>query len=183
MPEVITLDDLSFTDACVRLEDMCRDYNPDLVIGIATGGAYVAGHILCSAAHASVVCRRKSTVRNPFYMRLVPFLPLCVRDQLRILQSNAVERRLSRCHPDLSFRLPDGLIRMVAKAKKVLVVDDAVDSGTTLATVLEAVRRVGGERELRSAAITITTSAPIARPDYTLFDNRTLIRFPWASNL
>ncbi|MBC7799187.1 MAG: hypothetical protein H7Z10_01075, partial [Gemmatimonadaceae bacterium] len=65
-------------------------------------------------------------------------------------------------------------------APAVLIVDDAVDSGATLAAVLAEVRRLAppGAR-IETAAITVTTAAPIATPDHALF-NRQLCRFPWS---
>lgn len=61
-----------------------------------------------------------------------------------------------------------------------LLVDDAVDSGTTMLRVAEALRCGNPEIELRTAVITVTTAAPLLRPDYTIYDDRTLIRFPWS---
>lgn len=65
-------------------------------------------------------------------------------------------------------------------AQNILIVDDAVDSGATLLAVVEAVRIDMPGAEVRSAVITQTTPSPVITPDYTLYNNRTLIRFPWS---
>jgi hypoxanthine phosphoribosyltransferase len=62
----------------------------------------------------------------------------------------------------------------------VLVVDDAVDSGATLIAVLDAVYKAAGSSKVRSAAITVTTENPMVMPDYYLYHDETLIRFPWS---
>jgi hypoxanthine phosphoribosyltransferase len=62
----------------------------------------------------------------------------------------------------------------------VLIVDDAVDSGATLAYVLQAVRRLAPpSARIRSAAISQTTEQPLACPTYVLYYRR-LCRFPWS---
>jgi hypoxanthine phosphoribosyltransferase len=63
---------------------------------------------------------------------------------------------------------------------RILVTDDAIDSGATLATVLRLVRAVcPSGTEVRSAVITQTMEQPITTPDYVLFHD-TLCRFPWS---
>ena len=72
------------------------------------------------------------------------------------------------------------ILRRSLRRARILIADDAVDSGVTLATVLRLVDDVcpaGGE--IRSAAITQTLENPTARPDYLLFRG-TLCRFPWS---
>jgi hypoxanthine-guanine phosphoribosyltransferase len=62
----------------------------------------------------------------------------------------------------------------------VLVADDAIDSGVTLATVLGLLREVCPRgSDIRSAVITQTLMDPVVRPDYVLFQC-TLCRFPWS---
>jgi hypoxanthine phosphoribosyltransferase len=68
----------------------------------------------------------------------------------------------------------------LASPPRILVADDAVDSGITLATVLRLLREIAPARsEVRSAAITQTLEHPTVQPDYVLF-HRVLCRFPWS---
>ena len=64
------------------------------------------------------------------------------------------------------------------KGRKVLIVDDAVDSGATMLAVAEALREANPEAEIRTAAITVTTPKPLITPDYSMYKD--LIRFPWS---
>ena len=65
-------------------------------------------------------------------------------------------------------------------ARRVLIVDDTVDSGKTLLAASEAVRRaIGEDVQIRTAVITSTWRNPPVRADYCLYD-RTLVRFPWS---
>jgi hypoxanthine phosphoribosyltransferase len=63
---------------------------------------------------------------------------------------------------------------------RVMVVDDAVDSGVTLAAVLRTLREsCPPGTELRTAAITVTRPSPAVEPDYALWRG-VLCRFPWS---
>jgi hypoxanthine phosphoribosyltransferase len=63
---------------------------------------------------------------------------------------------------------------------RVLVVDDAVDSGLTLATVLRVLREISpSNTQFRSAVVTVTLEQPLAEPDYVLYRG-VLCRFPWS---
>jgi len=65
-------------------------------------------------------------------------------------------------------------------AQRVLVVDDAVDSGVTLATVLRLLRESSPpDTQFRSAVVTVTLAQPLAEPDFVLYRG-VLCRFPWS---
>ena len=66
--------------------------------------------------------------------------------------------------------------------RSILIVDDAVDSGKTLKTIVDEVRKKYLTAEIKTAVITVTTKQPIILPDYYLFYNHTLIRFPWSAD-
>jgi len=61
--------------------------------------------------------------------------------------------------------------------KKVLIVDDVVDSGRTLQIVTEQVR-LRGAKELKSAAIYYKPRS-IIKPDYFITETSKWILFPW----
>jgi hypoxanthine phosphoribosyltransferase len=69
--------------------------------------------------------------------------------------------------------LPAGVCR-------ILVVDDAVDSGRTLEVVLRWLRGRCPDAEVRSAVLTVTTPRPLLIPDFYLYYPDVLIRFPWS---
>jgi hypoxanthine phosphoribosyltransferase len=71
-------------------------------------------------------------------------------------------------------------LRILSRGARVLVVDDAVDSGVTLATVLQTLQSVcPPEVEVRTAVITVTIEDPVVAPDYALYRG-VLCRFPWS---
>lgn len=180
---VMTLDPAAFDAACLRLEaDAAAAGVPDLVVGIATGGDRVAARMFVEVPHVSVSLRRPSTPRKEragALFGLLRRMPRRVADLLRMAEARILVSRPARVLP---LTLPPDVSAAIAGARRVLVVDDAVDSGATLRAVLDAVGSVAGDREVRSAALTVTTRHPLATPDHALWREGVLIRFPWSKD-
>lgn len=183
---VITLDNTQLSAVCRRLEAMVAagDCRPDLVAGIVTGGERVAREMFGGTAHTAVTCRRPSTVgkeRMAWAMAIVRRLPLRVRDALRMAEARRLAGK-GRSQPRVVTMDDDARAR-IAAAKHILVVDDAVDSGATLKAVTVAVRGANPSARVTTACLTVTTERPAVSPDYTLYKNGTLIRFPWSMDM
>ena len=64
---------------------------------------------------------------------------------------------------------------------RILIVDDAVDSGSTMAAVRKAINAIANPSAvIKIAAITVTTPAPFIEPDFFLLYRYVLCRFPWS---
>jgi hypoxanthine phosphoribosyltransferase len=182
-----------FESACTALMyQVLEDFRPDLLVGIRTGGLVVAEAMSRAAPHRIPVmpltCRRASTgVKSRF--RLLPTilaaLPRPAVDCLRWGEHHlltARRRTQSKVqHVDhaeaaaIGHHLAQGTM-----SSRVLVVDDAVDSGVTLATVLRLLREnTTPDTQFRSAVVTVTLAEPLAEPDYVLYRG-ILCRFPWS---
>lgn len=180
---VLTLDSAAFGRACRELAGLvaASGFEPQLIVGIRRGGEYVACEMrpcFSRAALGFVGLQRPSTSRKRMFGKVLGRLPRPLLDRLRIIEAYVLAGR-HRSVSDLPpFQLPSSLTGL--GQIRVLLVDDAVDSGTTMLRVAEALRCGNPEIELRTAAITVTTAAPLTRPDYAIYDDRTLIRFPWS---
>lgn len=183
--KVVTLTSDRFTDACARLQAQMvhEGFRPELVVGIATGGVRVAGLIFADVPHVDVVCRRPSTEgkrRAASLMRLVCACPLWVRNALRIAEARWLQRRAPS---PVDFSATEQTLFAVAMARTILVVDDAVDSGRTMRRVLDELHRVNAGAAVRTAVLTVTTDNPLVTPDFKLYDDKTLLRFPWSMDM
>ena len=80
--------------------------------------------------------------------------------------------------------MPDGLKKMLSEKenKKILIIDDAIDSGDTLSAIVETLKKTNPKAKVATAVLTETTKNPAIRADYTLYRNQTLIRFPWSND-
>jgi hypoxanthine phosphoribosyltransferase len=185
-----TLGRAAFDDACEELIGMVRcDYAPVLLVGVRTGGLVVA-ETMAQATSLPVLpltCRRPSTAiksRVPGLKPLLATLPEPLLNALRRAEHRlaAGNRRAARpTQIDRAEAIAIGnWLRIVPDRARVLVVDDAVDSGLTLATVLRTLREVcPPDVEFRTAVITVTMKDPAVAPDYALYRG-VLCRFPWS---
>ncbi len=185
-----TLGKAAFDAACADLIRMVeRDYAPALLVGVRTGGLVVAETMaqVVPLPVLPLTCRRPSTSFKSLIPGLRPLLatlPEPVLNGLRRAEHRLISghrRATQAVHIDLDEAAAIGdRLRNMRRDARVLVVDDAVDSGVTLATVLRTLTEASPpEVELRSAVITATTDDPAVDPDYALFRG-VLCRFPWS---
>lgn len=180
---VVTLDDKQFAAHCARLAQLTEgDGAFDTVVGIVTGGEYVARAMAqhMDTANVVTVCRQRPSTRRKggMFRRVVKCLPRRILDLLRIVESRILAGRRHTPGPDMPVVIPTD----IDDAKRILVVDDAIDSGHTMQAVVNAIAARCPEAQIHTAVITVTTPHPSFRPDYTLYDDGTLIRFPWSAD-
>jgi hypoxanthine phosphoribosyltransferase len=190
---VRTLGRADFDAACASLMRMvAASYSPTLLIGIRTGGLVVAESMARAAAASLPVlpltCQRAGTAtksRLPFLHQLLAVLPRGVVDALRLLEHRLLSPRRKRLakKPNVDHAEATAIGAQLATTHsqhRLLVVDDAVDSGVTLETVVGLLRSsCPADTDIRSAVITVTLEAPRAEPDYALYRG-VLCRFPWS---
>lgn len=178
--EVLTLHAQQVAEYARRLKEIALAGAPagfDVIVGIRRGGAFVAREMIDTERYVEVGLSRPGTGRKKGLVgRILPYLPTCVLDLLRKIESRVLAKTGGEVPP---FKLEKGLLD---GAERVLVVDDAVDSGRTMAAVLRAIRRDYPRASVSTAALTITTPRPLLLPDFYLFNNQTLLRFPWSSD-
>lgn len=182
---VLTVDNDKLQLLCRRLQAKVAGsaFAPDAVVAIASGGVHVAGAMFTDVPHMSVVCRRSTTSakHNVWLRRVMHRTPYALLNAVRIAEALWLGRRRTvRSLPPLP--LDAEVVQALRGARRILVVDDAVDTGTTLRRVLDAVHRAAPGARVRSAVLTVTMENPCVRPDYTLYDNATLLRFEWSAD-
>ena len=148
--DVVTFDSAAFDEACGALMQLVvHDGFPDVLIGIRTGGLYVADSMAKSVGHSlpvlTLTCRRPSTSTKSKFgavKKIVSSLPRPVVDKLRVIEHAMLTKKPQRSRPEgYSFDqgeldLLDDWLRQAGPNPSIVVVDDAVDSGTTLSLVL-----------------------------------------------
>ncbi len=173
-----------FDTACRQLQSLClRDGEPDLVVGIVRGGQYVAQRMFACAPHLMVTMQRHATRYKSVGIGrwLLGHLPYRMLDFMR--KAEALHREKHARRRICPVALDDDAIKAISAAHRVLIVDDSVDTGTIMQSVYEAVRHcLADNAHITTAAITVTTAQPAINPDYALYRNHTLIRFPWSND-
>ncbi len=193
---VITLRQKEFEQACFRLaKDVALQYSPDVIIGILTGGAYL-GRIIYDVLnddgekkYVEVAAHRPGhRVRGSGFVKsLFSVLPQCALDGMRILESKILEWRSRGKTPgqrQVKVEMPTGVQKkLLGGGCRVLIVDDAIDSGATMASVKDYIEREYPGNPVKTAVITVTTASPAVEADFSLYRDRVLVRFPWSNDM
>lgn len=183
-----------FDSCCCMLCDKIKqkDYSPDIVIGVLTGGGYV-GRIVHyelnllrhNILYKEIKLQRRSTkAKSKSHIGVIlKHLPNFCLDVLRILEVELLELKAKFIEPMRSGNVVfDGETEILLRQgyKKILIVDDCIDTGMTLKTIKDSIqKRYGGTNEIKIAVITTAHRHPVINADFFLY-NRVLVRFPWA---
>ncbi len=73
------------------------------------------------------------------------------------------------------------LIEHIRKARKILLVDDAIDTGSTVLAIKNFINSVNQNSTVKIAVLTTTHKEPYIEADFALY-NRVLLRCPWAED-
>lgn len=191
--QVVTFTPSLLSAACCQLarQVMESGFIPEVVIGICNGGAQVARSMTkllpAEALYCEVSISRPSTLhkRQTYTHRLLRHLPLWLCDVLRMLESRVAAYRSSQVSPERIGNLelsPEVTSLLNTRPGRVLIIDDAIDSGATMQKVCSQLQARFPDAQIRLAAITVTTQHPVVDADYSLYHNSTLCRFPWSND-
>lgn len=189
MKKVLTLTGADFDLACRRLADSVADsgFYPDVIIGIKTGGDVVGRKVarrFPQARYTAISASRGATASRNGGGRILAHLPYFVTDLLRIAESwvrAMTDTGAGERHIVMEFD-PDCREVMNKNGCKVLIIDDAIDSGATIRQARGILLGEFPRCTCKSAVMTVTTSNPVELPEFRLFNNK-LIRFPWSTDL
>lgn len=192
--KVKTLYTEDFNKECLLLgHDIFADYDPDVIIGVLNGGGYVGRQIVQvspkETTYVEVKIQRDGTTKKEkgLIHRILQSLPYSVLNILRILESIVLEYKSKKNNTKRkgTIKLPDNVVSFLSDVdhKKVLLVDDAIDSGATLLLIKQYLMSKFENIDVKIAVITITTKQPLVVADYYRYYNRTLIRFPWSNDI
>ncbi|MNG84690.1 orotate phosphoribosyltransferase-like protein [compost metagenome] len=186
--DIINPSDTELDILCEELSrNIVADFKPDLVIGIATGGKIVAEkvneHIKCPI----IILKRQRTgtiKKNKLNLqKFLSILPEHFNNKLR--KAEALFNEFWYEVNDQALKeneviLISGSISKIKSAFKIIVIDDAVDSGSTLKDTLNFLKELANKNTIiKTACINITYVNPGVKPDFFIY-KRCMVRYPWA---
>lgn len=191
MSTVITFEWDKF-DAYVRREVLPNLGRTATVIGVANGGIPLAKRVTqllteagISNSYAEVLCQRPTTskykARSPALKRILGALlrhaPTPITNRLRQIEHAYLSKRRGK-HIHRTVQVTEEPGELTAR---VLLVDDAIDSGASMRAIIEHLHSSYG---LRRDAVEILTAAvtqanPMIEPTYAWTEGN-LVRFPWS---
>lgn len=191
---VVTLFPEDFNIACAELSSKIKkSYSPDLVVGVLTGGGYVARNVMKAfdneTLYTEIKVQREGTEQKGKGLTKVVLrlLPTWALDILRMVESRCLEwksqKTKSKRYGKVEFPKEINTFLERDTKKKVLLVDDAIDTGATLKLVKDYIEERYSGVDIKVAVITVTMRHPVIDADFALYNDRTLIRFPWSHDM
>lgn len=180
-----------FATDCRLLQQKIEDeLRPDLVLAVETGGRVVLAEMISyrpvsfKVGYASARRGFTPTKSSRAVSSAIRRLPRLVSNALRrtehqvrlcefTIRRNSVGQRYVSIDPET--------IDTIRTSRSVCVLDDAVDTGSTLSAVSRAVLEINPSVKLSFAVIAQTFPNPLVRPSVFVYE-RELVRFPWASD-
>ncbi|WP_232547864.1 phosphoribosyltransferase [Propioniciclava soli] len=150
LPEKEVLTWERFGSACRELAHQVADsgFAPEVIIAVARGGLLPGGGLSYALG-----CKLSDAINVEFYTDVHETLP----DPVLLAPMLDTEN---------------------IRGKRLLVVDDVVDSGRTLELVLDLLREVGAEAR---SAVLYAKPTTICHPDYVWAHTDRWIAFPWSA--
>lgn len=133
-----------FKEDTQKLVDKCRDYEPDILLGVARGGLTLS-HLMAQAMN----------MRNLYTLNSIHY-----EGELKLDSFNI-------------FNIPD-----MSHAKRVLIIDDIVDSGESMQEIFKVLREKFPNTEFKLATLFYKPTA-LLQPDYTVKEADKWIDFFW----
>lgn len=130
-----------------------------------------------------VTLQRDSTKRKSGIVeKILRILPYPLLDWMRMAESVLLSSANKEATPRLWTPTDSDRLPSRSMVERILVVDDAIDSGATLAGVVAGLKKEYPGADIKTAVMTVTTTNPMIFPDWTLFAGDTLLRFPWSAD-
>lgn len=153
-------------------------FSPEVVLYIERGARLIA-HAVCAelgCGAVAVSAQRRGHTLKQVLAPVVALLPRSWRDRLRGLDQRWMWSKAGKVPRLIESEFCGSLAR-----RRVLIVDDATDSGRTIRGCFNWLAERGvAEGDVRVAVLAATTEAGRAAAHFWLFDRNT--RFPWSSD-
>ena len=191
--KTLTLSRKSLTDLSHQLLSIIHQDSTtiDMIIGIATGGIYVSQPIYeelqkqqWEGTYTEVKLSRSSTEKKESLgvESILTKLPYPLLNLLRTIEVKYFETFKSNDYDDTieeRVRFNDTQINDIKQSKTLLLIDDAIDTGSTIMALKNVIQKINPTITVKVAVLTVTHNKPYIEPDYTLY-KKVLLRCPWA---
>lgn len=189
--QVKRVNEIEFERMSLSLAQKTLLFEPDILIGIESGGVFLMNKMRqtevfdAEVIFDSISIKRKSS-NGVKKLTWIVFL-VGISPEWLIKIARKVEMVLSETIS--KFKIPDRILHRdalsdltlarIKKGCRILIVDDAVDTGKTLDIALVLFKEKYPKCIINTAVLTITHKNPILLPDFFLF-KRVILQFPWS---
>ena len=167
-------------------------FKPELLIGIKTGGIYVSKPLhqeiekeyqlfYNEVSLSRVSSEKKRAFRVDKILKRLPYTLLNILRNIEVFIFETTKAKEYQADREKELLIDETLLQQIQNVTKILLIDDAIDTGTTILTIKNRILAIKPEMEIKVAVLTTTHKEPFIRADFSLY-NRVLLRCPWAQD-
>lgn len=172
------------------LDEKCQDfakqiqlvYQPDLVIYVARG-SYLIGKSVVKVFKVPLIAVGAQRKGNELKELVAPFLSLFPRWLCNLLRRCELKSNIHGVQVERHIEFLDDISLIeIASIKKVLIVDDSVDTGSSMLAVRNLVESKFPNSEIKTAVLNVMSqSKDVIKVDYSLYEDA-MLRTPMSKD-
>lgn len=154
----------------IRKDNFC----PDIVVFIERAGRIIGVPL---AEKLSVNCigieaKRPYSKIKKVFAKFLFFIPKLILNYIKFFE---LKTNFNSLNKKRNIRINFS----IRNFKKILIIDDAIDTGETIIQVLDFIKNENSSAICKIAVITTTTNSPRIQPNYYIYNN-IVCNFPWS---
>lgn len=165
-------------EKCAKLyDDIKKEYNYDLVIFIAKGSFLIGEELakLNNVDMLEIFATRRGNKLKKYLKKSIKFIPKKVLIYFRKKEMN---NDYHEKNSDRNIKYDKNLYSKYRKKRRILLVDDSIDSGNTIILVKKELENYFVDSQIRIAVFNTMSKSGFI-PDYSIYKN-TMICGPWS---
>lgn len=177
--------ELSQESSKVASEELAKkishDFSYDLVIFIAKG-SYTIGKELADYNNTELIEIKVARKGNFIKEKLKIFLNILPKGIKNILRNIEINSNVHDKMPKRKISFEENIWKRFINARKIIIVDDSVDTGHSMKQCKETVEKFFKNSEIKVAALNVfSKSEKIIKVDYYLYKDK-LLQGPWSND-
>lgn len=158
-----------------------KDYQFDLIIFVAKGAFLIAKDVsnITGIPMIEVFSKRKGEKFKKIVRPILKIMPYKIKKALRSIEFNSNYHNIKS---ERKVFFDEKIWKKYTNKKNILILDDSIDTGYTIANVKKVVRDFFGDVEIRIASLNcFSKSKQIINTDYYIYRD-TMLKGPWSND-
>ncbi len=156
-----------------------KEFTPEIVVFVARGSFYI-GDEISKYFNVPLIEIKAVREKNKLKELVSPVLKLIPRKIKQILREMEINSNTHKKVSKRNVEMEERYLKELLKYKKVLLVDDSIDTGNTIVEILNYLKKYG--LEIKTAGLNVfDMSKEIIKIDFYNYEN-TLLNGPWSKD-